>query len=273
MKLWFETVLLIQRWNIISPNSCKPSPVPPWESEVSLSFKTHKIPPGQFQREGLRALVQANSGPAGHAGRWGRLRHSWRNPGKFNSWFVVQNFQRTSFVSHLWPIVQEGKHIVGRVLGVHRSLLKEVAGAVRSLLKVFLLSRLNVVIVDRDEVVPVRPRVLVDEAESVKQLVDRSHYAGVETGSETNWCYIFPSLIWWSTCSSSEFACLQSSQHRCGSPLRNWCWRNLQSNQSSAGIWCRSCWWCTPSPASRSPSCQPGSCDRSDNLPHLKEYM
>ena len=68
--------------------------------------------------------------------------------------------------------MQEGEHIVGRVLAIHRSLLKEVAGAVRSLLKVLLLSRLDVVIVDRDEVVPVRPRVLVDEAESVEQLVD-----------------------------------------------------------------------------------------------------
>ena len=60
--------------------------------------------------------------------------------------------------------MQEGEHIVGRVLRVHRPLLKEVAGAVRSLLKVLLLSRLDVVIVDRDEVVPVRPRVLVNEA-------------------------------------------------------------------------------------------------------------
>ena len=86
--------------------------------------------------------------------------------------------------SHLWPIVQEGKHIVGRVLAIHRSLLKEVAGTRRSLLKVLLLSRLDVVIVDRDEVVPVRPRVLMHKAESVDQLVDWSHYARVETGSE-----------------------------------------------------------------------------------------
>ena len=68
--------------------------------------------------------------------------------------------------------MHEGKHIVGCVLAIHRSLLKEVAGAVRSLLKVLLLSRFDVVIVDRDEVVPVRPRVLVDEAESVEQLMD-----------------------------------------------------------------------------------------------------
>ena len=82
--------------------------------------------------------------------------------------------------------MQEGKHIVGRVLRVHRSLLKEVAGAVRSLLKVLLLSRLDVVIVDRDEVVPVRPCVLVHKAESVEQLVDRGCQARVETNAEKN---------------------------------------------------------------------------------------
>ena len=62
--------------------------------------------------------------------------------------------------------MQEGKHIIGRVLSVHRSrtLLKERAGTRRSLFKVLLLSRLDVVTVDRDEVVPVRPRVLVDES-------------------------------------------------------------------------------------------------------------
>ena len=82
--------------------------------------------------------------------------------------------------------MQEGENIVGRVPAVHRSFLKKVAGAFWSLLKVLLLPSLDVVHVDRDEVVPVRPRVLVHEAESVKQLVDRSRYAGVETGSETN---------------------------------------------------------------------------------------
>ena len=68
--------------------------------------------------------------------------------------------------------MQERAHIIGSVPGVNRPLLKEVAGAVWSLLKVLLLSRFDVVIVDRDEVVPVRPRVLVDEAESVEQLMD-----------------------------------------------------------------------------------------------------
>ena len=70
--------------------------------------------------------------------------------------------------------MQEGEYIIGGVPSVHRSLLKEVAGAMWSLPKVLLLPKLDVVEVDRDEVVPVRPRVLVHEAESVEQLVDHS---------------------------------------------------------------------------------------------------
>ena len=66
-----------------------PSPVPPRESELSLSVKAHKVALGQLQREGLQVQVQANSGQAGRAGR-------------YNSGFVVQNFQRISFVkSHI----------------------------------------------------------------------------------------------------------------------------------------------------------------------------
>ena len=80
--------------------------------------------------------------------------------------------------------MHEREHIIGSVPRVNRPPLKDVAGAMWSLLKVLLLPRLDVVHVDRDEVVPVRPCVLVHEAESVKQLVDRSHYARVETGSE-----------------------------------------------------------------------------------------
>ena len=83
--------------------------------------------------------------------------------------------------------MQERKHIIGRVLAIHRSLLKEVAGAVRSLLKVLLLSRLDVVIVDRDEVVPVRPCVLVHKAESVEQLVNRAHQVRIKTGPGFVW--------------------------------------------------------------------------------------
>ena len=55
-----------------------------------------------------------------------------------------------------------------------------------SYLKVLLLPKLDVVGVDRDEVVPVRPGVLVHEAESVKQLVDRGCQAKVETNTEKN---------------------------------------------------------------------------------------
>ena len=53
-----------------------------------------------------------------------------------------------------------------------------------SYLKVLLLPKLDVVGVDRDEVVPVRPRVLVHEAESVEQLVDRGCQARVETNAK-----------------------------------------------------------------------------------------
>ena len=63
-----------------------------------------------------------------------------------------------------------------------------------SYLKVLLLPKLDVVGVDRDEVVPVRPCVLVHEAKSVDQLVDWSHYARVKTDAEnifsqTRYCF------------------------------------------------------------------------------------
>ena len=61
-----------------------------------------------------------------------------------------------------------------------------VSGALRSLFKILFLPSLDVVIVDRDEIVPVRPRVLVHEAESVEQLVDRDCQARVETNAEKN---------------------------------------------------------------------------------------
>ena len=83
--------------------------------------------------------------------------------------------------------MQEGEHIIGSVPGVNRPLLKEVAGAFWSLLKVLLLPKLDVVGVDRDEVVPVRPRVLVHKAESVEQLVNRAHQVRVKTGPGFVW--------------------------------------------------------------------------------------
>ena len=61
-----------------------------------------------------------------------------------------------------------------------------VSGALRSLFKILLLPRLDVVGVDRYEVVPVRPCVFVHEAESVEQLVDRGCQARVETTAEKN---------------------------------------------------------------------------------------
>ena len=89
--------------------------------------------------------------------------------------------------SHLRSIVQEGEYIIRRVPAIHRSFLKEVSGAFRSLLKVLLLPRLDVVHVDRDEVVPVRPRVLVHEAESVKQFVNRAHQVRIKAGPGFVW--------------------------------------------------------------------------------------
>ena len=86
---------------------------------------------------------------------------------------------------HLWAIVQYGENIIWSVVAVDRPLFKEVtADALQSLLKVLLLPRLDVVKVYRDEVVPVRPGVLMHEAKSVKQLMDRVCQARVETAAE-----------------------------------------------------------------------------------------
>ena len=59
--------------------------------------------------------------------------------------------------------MQEGEHIVRRVSAINRPFLEEVAGTLCSLLKVHLLARLNIVRVDRNEVVPVGSCVLVDK--------------------------------------------------------------------------------------------------------------
>ena len=60
--------------------------------------------------------------------------------------------------------MQKGKDIVGCVFAVDFALLRGVTVSLRPLLKVFLLSRQDVVKVDRYELVPVRPCVLVHEA-------------------------------------------------------------------------------------------------------------
>ena len=63
--------------------------------------------------------------------------------------------------------MQEGEDIVWGVHGIHGVVCKEVTVALRTLLKVYLLSRLDIVKVDGDKAVSVRPCMLVDEAESM----------------------------------------------------------------------------------------------------------
>ena len=64
-----------------------------------------------------------------------------------------------------------------------------------SYLKVLLLSKLDVVGINRDEVIPVWPRVLVHEAKSVKQLVYRGCQARVETAAEIIWNDFCPATL------------------------------------------------------------------------------
>ena len=77
----------------------------------------------------------------------------------------------------LWTIVQQREDVVWGVPRVDTVLPKEVTESSRPLLKVSLLADLNVVGVDGDEAVPVRPRVLVHKAEGVQKLVDWGHQA------------------------------------------------------------------------------------------------
>ena len=79
------------------------------------------------------------------------------------------------------PVMQDRQDVVGRVLGVDAPLLEEVAVALFPLLKVPFLSRFDVLRVDVNEVVPVRPRMLMDEAKGVEKLVDRGHQVILET--------------------------------------------------------------------------------------------
>ena len=79
--------------------------------------------------------------------------------------------------------MQEGEQVVRGVHRIHGVFWKEVAVALRSLLKVSLLSCLDIVKVDGDKTVPVRPCMLVDKAESMDQLVDWSCEAFVETAT------------------------------------------------------------------------------------------
>ena len=72
--------------------------------------------------------------------------------------------------------------------GIHCVFLKEVTEALRSLLKVSLLSCLDIVKVDGDKSVPVWPCMLVDKAESMDQLVNGSHEAFIKTATVEGEC-------------------------------------------------------------------------------------
>ena len=89
---------------------------------------------------------------------------------------------------NLCPIMQEGEDVVWGVHGIHRVFWKEVTVALRSLLKVSLLSSLDIVKVDGDKAVPVRPCVLVDKSKSMDQFVNWSHEAFSETATVKGKC-------------------------------------------------------------------------------------
>ena len=77
----------------------------------------------------------------------------------------------------LWTIVQQRKNVIGGVPCVDTVLVSGVTESSRPLPEVPLLAGLNVVGVDGDEAVPVRPRVLVHKPEGVQKLVDWGHQA------------------------------------------------------------------------------------------------
>ena len=80
--------------------------------------------------------------------------------------------------------MEEGEHVVRGVHGIHCVFWKEVTVALRSLLKVPLLSFLDIVKVDGDKAVPVWSGVFVDEAKGMNQLVNWSHQAFSKTAAE-----------------------------------------------------------------------------------------
>ena len=80
--------------------------------------------------------------------------------------------------------MQEGEDIVWGVHGIHRVFWKEVTVALRSLLKVSFFSSLDIVKVDGNKAVPVRPCMFVDKAKSMNQLVNWSHQAFSKTAAE-----------------------------------------------------------------------------------------
>ena len=86
-------------------------------------------------------------------------------------------------LSWMWPIMQKEEDIVWGVHGTHGVFCKEATVALRSLLKVPLLSCLDIVKVDGDKAVPVRPCMLMDKAKSMDQLVNWSHEAFSKTAT------------------------------------------------------------------------------------------
>ena len=80
--------------------------------------------------------------------------------------------------------MQQREDIVGRILGVDASLLEVVTVALFPLGKVSFFSRFDVVHVDLNEVVSVRPGMLVHKAEGVEEFVDRGHQAKLKTFAE-----------------------------------------------------------------------------------------
>ena len=81
--------------------------------------------------------------------------------------------------------MQEGEHVIWGIHGIHSVFRKVVTEALRSLPKVSLLSFLNIVKVDG------LVCMLVDKAESMNQLVNRSHEAFFETATVEGQCQGF----------------------------------------------------------------------------------
>ena len=79
--------------------------------------------------------------------------------------------------------MQEGEYVIWGVHSIHSVFWKEVTVALRSLPKVSLLPCLDIVNVDRDKAVSVRPCMLVDKSKSMDQLVNWSHEAFIKTAT------------------------------------------------------------------------------------------
>ena len=160
-KLWKVLLLLML------PHSYTSTPAPP-EKHRTKTIKKHKRTWSIKERgSSSSGSVHVSSGSP-----WRKVRTSCPFLEKSWQW---QNLCRSKLsleprkmFEYLGPIVQEREDIIWSFLAVYRPLFKEVACAMPSFLKVLLLPTLDVVKVDWDEVVPVRPCMLVDKAECVK---------------------------------------------------------------------------------------------------------